>query len=559
MPTELFRAGTTRLPRGAPAPRDGGMPRAVVVAAAAIAAGAAVLLLAMGSGGRFYVDDWAFVLYRGGHAPAVFLEPHNEHLSLLPIVLYKSLLELVGMGHYGVFRACLVATNLVGAGLVLVNLSRAIDPWLALLLAAPLALMGYAWSDLFSPFQIGFAASMAAGMGALLALDGPTRRGDLLACGLLTAALLSSGLGLAWLVAAFTEIVLRDRRVGRLWIVAAPAVLYVIWFAAYGGGESDLHAPGDAVLFAFNSAAAATGAYTGLGLDWGRSLFVLLLALAAWRVYRLGAVPPRTAAAIAGALTFWVLTGLVRKGDSFTESRYLLPGAIFLVLSAGPLLAGARPSRGARTAAAVAAALAVLIGSPQLALGHKILTEYAQPLYARLTALELSRRLVPTEFQPDPQRAAEVTAGRYFAARDRFGGSSALGLGEVRSSPPATRREFDDTLIRAQAIALTPAPAPRGAPPVVESGRASVVGSCRVLGNAPVSVRLSPPGAIVDVPRRADAVVRLRRLGDDAPDAYAIPAPAGGRWRLPLRPDGLSDPWHARVEGPPGTRVCGAG
>ena len=67
----------------------------------------------------FHTDDWSFVLERAGHSPGVFLEPHNEHLSLVPVTIYKVLLELVGLDHFEVFRLVLVLVNLAGAGVLL--------------------------------------------------------------------------------------------------------------------------------------------------------------------------------------------------------------------------------------------------------------------------------------------------------------------------------------------------------------------------------------------------------------------------------------------------------
>ena len=82
-----------------------GLPWAVAAAALAIGLAAGAWLFYMTRGSNFHVDDWSFMVDRSGHSAAVFLDPHNEHLSLLPVVLYKTLFEVVGLGHFGVFRA----------------------------------------------------------------------------------------------------------------------------------------------------------------------------------------------------------------------------------------------------------------------------------------------------------------------------------------------------------------------------------------------------------------------------------------------------------------------
>ena len=62
------------------------------------------------------------------------------------------------------------------------------------------------------------------------------------------------------------------------------------------------------------------------GLDWGRPLLVVALALGGWRLHRIGRVPRELWIAIALAGTFWYRRPLNEKlGRGPTESRYLLP------------------------------------------------------------------------------------------------------------------------------------------------------------------------------------------------------------------------------------------
>jgi len=535
-----------------------GLPLPIAVAAVAIWLAAGAFVLYMGRGSSFHVDDWSFMLYRNGHSAAVFLDPHNEHLSLLPIVLYKTLFKLVGTGHFEVFRAALIITNLVAAGLVLIALTRFVAPVVALLLVIPLLLMGPAWSALYSPFQISFAGSVAFGIGAVLALEARTRRRDVLASALLVGSLACSGLGLAWVVLVAVELALRDRR--RVWVIAAPVVLYGLWYLAYGQTSEGHHFAG-ATSFVLNAAAAAVGAYAGLDVTWGRSLVVAALAAAVWRLYRIGRVPARTAGAVAGAVAFWGLTGLVRDPASFGESRYLLAGATFVVLAAAPLLPRREPTRGVLAAGAVAVAVALLAGSSYFYAGRTILVDGNQPLYARLQALEQARPAVKDPaFVADPLRAAEVAAKPYFSAIDRFGGSPALSLAKVRTASADTRQQFDQAMVGAEGLALVPATdAPAGAPPAVVSGAAKPSGACIVLTGGPVAVTLPRAGVIVQPGSGGPASVALRRLGDDAPGAPTLNAPARARSELRLPADRMSDPWHATISGPAGTRVCGFG
>jgi len=451
-----------------------------------------------------------------------------------------------------------IAVNLLAAGLLLLVLRRFVAPVVALLLCVPLVLMGPAWSALYWPFQVTFASSMVFGLAALLALERGTRRGDVAASALLVGSLACSGLGLPWLAFVTVELAVRDRR--RLWVIAAPLVLYAIWYLAYGGNaERDLDV-GNVMAFVLNAGASALGGYAGLDVTWGRSLLVAGLALALWRVSVLGRVPARTAGAVAAGVAFWGLTGLVRDPSTFAESRYLLAGATFLLLAAAPLLPSGLPSRGVLAGGALAALVAVLAGSSYWALGRTILVDGNQPLYARLQAVELARPAVkdPNYEIDDVHAPPELTPGRYFAALDRYGGSPALSLARVRAARLPVRAAFDQAMVGAHGLAIAPATAATGGPaPVAETTGARTAGACLIGDGTSFVATLPEGGAILDVPGAGPATVKLRRLGDDVPEAPAVTAPAGARSELRIVPDRLPDPWHARVEGPPGTKVCG--
>jgi hypothetical protein len=516
------------------------------VAAAALAVGlfTAVFILLLAKGSSFHTDDWSFVLSRAGHSPGVFLEPHNEHLSLVPVTIYKVLLELVGLDHFEVFRLVLVLVNLAGAGVLLVLVARESEPVWALLATVPVALMGAAWSGMVSPFQVSFSMSMLAGLCALLALDRRSLRGDLAACVLLLAALASSGLGLPWLVVAGLELLLRRPWLRRAWVILVPFAAYLAWYAVYG--ERTGSGLEDPISFAANAAAAVVGGYVGLDVAWGRTLVVLGLVLAGWRIARLGRVPARTISALGGALAFWGLTGLVRDPATFGESRYLLPGAIWVVLAAGPLLPKTPPTRRQLSVAAGVVALFVLAGSAYFVGGRRVLVDGNRPTYARLLAVELARDEVAPGFQPDAQRIPHVRAEPYLAALGRYAGSPAMTLAEARAADPGSRREFDEALVGALGLAIAPA-----------TGRAG--GTCEVAEGEPLDMAVPAGGIRLDVPDGGDATVALRRLGDPGAGGPTLTAPAGAESALAIPADRLEDPWHATVTGPPGTRVCGLG
>src|SRR4051812_1709956 len=155
--------------------------RLPLIALACVMVIAAVVIMHAGRDTTFWYDEWDFLTRRLEWNPHALLYPHNEHLSLLPAFVYKVLLELFGMNHYGVFRAVAVVFDLACGALFYVYLVPRVGEWIAVALTACLVLMGAAAFDFVWPFQIGYLGSLAAGLGALIALDRGTRGGDIAA------------------------------------------------------------------------------------------------------------------------------------------------------------------------------------------------------------------------------------------------------------------------------------------------------------------------------------------------------------------------------------------
>ena len=140
------------------------------------------------------------------------LLPHNEHLSLVPVLVFKALFSTVGIDSYVPYRVAGLALHCGVVVLLFVYARRRVGDVLALAAAATVLFLGTAWPDVLWPFQIGFLGSLAAGIGALLALDREDRRGDITAAVLLAVALASSSLGIPLLFAFALEVLGRPDR-----------------------------------------------------------------------------------------------------------------------------------------------------------------------------------------------------------------------------------------------------------------------------------------------------------------------------------------------------------
>jgi hypothetical protein len=528
---------------------------------------AAVLIYRKGLGTTFYYDEWNFVMNRREWDVDTFLRPHNEHFSLVPVLIFKLLFATVGLDSYGVYRLLLIGAHLIVVALLFVLARRRLGSWLALAAAALVLFLGAAWNDLLVPFQLSFVISVAAGLGALLALERKDARGDGLACVLVALGLASSSVGIPFAVAILVETGVRRYR--GLWIALVPLVLYGVWSLKYGdptataGGRTleeliRLNAPA-VPGYAATAAAGAVGAVIGIGVDWGRPLALIGVALLAYRVVR-GPVTPRLLGLVAAGATFWGLTGLFRAQlNAPLDSRYLYMGAVLVLLIASELVrpVAATPRLGAVLAVLVAAAALANFGA--LRGGSAYLQEWSRYLQVELAALELAGPLTDSSFAPDPVRAPDITAGKYFDAVEQYG-SPAASPDEIRTRAEPERAAADNVLV----AALRPTLGPRGKRgagprPAVEEASGSVAksGSCVVLRKTvpgSLDVRIPPEGITVGGSTAVE--VRLRSYADAYPAGGVGTVPAGATWalRIPVR-GGIT--WHARLSGGGPLRACG--
>src|SRR3954453_22788958 len=137
------------------------------------------LLYIKGSGMTFFYDEWGFVVLRHQNTVGVFLEPHNEHFSLVPVIVYKILFATAGLDHYAPYRIVALVLHLIVATLVFVWVRRRAGDVLALAAATLLLFLGAGFEDVLWPFQIGFLFALAAGLGGFLLLELDTRIADI--------------------------------------------------------------------------------------------------------------------------------------------------------------------------------------------------------------------------------------------------------------------------------------------------------------------------------------------------------------------------------------------
>ena len=433
-------------------------------------------------GTTLWIDEWSWALDRRGGGLDTYLDPHNGHLSLVPVSIYKLLFATAGLTDYRPYRVLVIAAHLGCVALVFAYARRRVGDFAGVLAAILILFLGPGWQNILWPFQIGSVTSLAAGVGALLALDRADRRGDLTACGLLALSLASSGLGVVIAIGLVVEVLGARRRPRDVWIVAAPAALYALWWLVYQDTDFIRHnivlAPG----FAADAAAGAVSALTGLtgqttgdnggALPWGRPLAVAAAALVAWRLARIGAVPARVLTLLAILTSFWLLTGLQRAEFGGPDSsRYLYAGALFIVLLSTELARGIALSRPVAAVLAAAVGLAVVANVGDLRDAGRLLRDQARSARADLGALELARPAVPPDyvaasFPGYPFLLLE--AEPYFDAARELG-SPADSAAELAAAPEPARMTADAELARIHRVGVEPGGGtPEGDAPTVD-------------------------------------------------------------------------------------------
>jgi hypothetical protein len=536
--------------------------------------GAGLFLYHQTRGTTLWFDDWGWALHRRGGSVGTYLDPNNEHLSLVPVAIYKLLFATAGTGDYAPYRVVVIVAHLLCGALLFVY-ARPRSGWLLGLIAAALIVfLGPGWQNFLWPFQMAWLISIAAGIGALLAIDRGGRRGDLAACALIAVSLASSGIGVPFALGLIVDIALaRGRRQARWWVVASPLALYALWWLGYQHAQFHRHFVVLTPAFVARAAASSLSALAGLGGDvvpsspgtletWGPPLLVAAVAAAGWRLVRLRAIPGRVLTLATVALSFWILTALARATlVAPFASRYLYVGAVLVVLLAVELCRGIRPGRWAGAVLAVLAAGALLSNFDTLRAGASFLRFEGQVTVADLDALEIGRPVVSSGYVAAhlPGYPFVILSEGGYLAMTRAIGSPRAGAPALPALTEGARVQADAELIAMHGAGLVPGPGPSGPglPPATASG------VCQTLIPPQVTAPAAPPAELtVKLPAAglsiraggAQAAVSVRRFAAEFQPIGTVSP--GGAASLRIGPDLSSQPWSVQVASSARVSVC---
>ncbi|HWM64136.1 MAG TPA: hypothetical protein VNP96_09150 [Solirubrobacterales bacterium] len=540
---------------------------APVILLGAALLGSTVLLLTLQSDLTFFQDTWAFLMRRQEFTAGAFLDPHNEHIVVIPVAIEMLLVALFGMTSAAPEQVLLALLLAATAVLLFVYVRRRIGPWPALYAAVLLLFVGPAWQVLLWPFEIGFVGSVCFGIATLLALDRGDRRGDRIACACLVVAIGFSSLGVAFAAGAAVDVLQRRRSHGlsRAYVPAVPALLYAAWWLGWGH-TAEGHLSLDNVLaspaYVFEGVASSLDSLLGLstiGVDgigeplWGRPILIVLVAAIVLAQIRKPGFSPRLWPAAAAMATSWMLTAFnFVPGREAHSSRYVYAGAAFVLLVAADLLRGTRLGRRGLAFGAVVTIAAV--GPNLVALRDGRDWFYEQTVLTRsdLAAIEIAHRTVDPLFTLAPETAGtpsliDIQADRYLAAV-REHGSPAYAPAELATAPPAGRRQADVVLARAL---------PLSTETILGGGDAGApAGECvTVPGGGEEGVPLGPGITRIQVPAGDEAAFSLGRFAAGYP-VTTEGAPGGSTTLLEIPADTVTRPWRLRVEAAQPVTVC---
>jgi hypothetical protein len=547
------------------APRITGIDVSTIIAVA-IVVGGCLIVAFEARHLTFTADDWSFVLARRGWTAQAILSPDNEHLAALPILAFKGLLAVFGLGSYVPFTTLLIVCHGIACFALYLLARPYVGPWIALAPAAIVAVLGPAWHVLLFYASITFVAAAAAGLCMALCLQRRDRKGDVGAGILLGVSLLISSVGLALVVFATVLIVLqRPTRWRRLLAVALPVAVYLVWYAHYGVSTAKTSNIRHIPHYVWRAASSAMSSITGLGQthvspylvssSYGRYVLVAVVAYFVFRLVRGLRPPPLTWAALATAIALWIAEAIeyFPNGREANQSRYQYVSAVLVLLAATSAAKGWRP--GIRGRVAVAAATLFACGANLVILHDRAAFWNTNSVYARTEtgALEVARGIVPPNFAPENfvnisimgnHNLTPVVAGQYFSAVDEWG-SSADSPQQILLQPEYAREAADLVVSSAEGLG-----------PVLVSPARARGRTCRgVQPGGSLQVTLRPSAFVMLSTGRQSDDVSLRRFASSFRFVH---------WRLPrgiavaLRPrqDRASVPWHLRVAGGAGTLLC---
>ena len=449
-------------------------------------------------GQSFLRDDWR-VATRSLSLRDLF-EPHNGHLSVVPLAIYRVLLGEYGMQTYTPERLLGSGSLLcLGVALYLLARHRAGAP---LALVAAVSVLWLPTTTL-TPFLANYHLALVGAVVCAAAMPSLDRRSDVATGLALSFALASSAVGVAVAAACAAHAALSRPRLSRWVAIAVPSLVWLWWWRTLGRPPRAPDRP--PVVEAIGDVADGVfGSFAALTWGWWLGGAVLVAGWAALLVHRARADRESALTQLAwtaGLVVWWA--GLVWSrpdaAHSFDTGRYEYVGAVLLLLSALPArpAAGlARPEVRWRLAAPAVAIVAIVVLVNHDELRDAVHTRVVGADRAEIVLYELAAATAPVEpTRRLPPEMARITVRDYRAkVVPRYG------------SPIDLNKSPDEALIERHGLrAPIVGPAPKDNP------------AC---ASGPVS--LQPGGEVTLHTGDRAATIRARRFGSSMHDVREV-------------------------------------
>ena len=523
----------------------------------------AVVTMYLGRGSTFSGDEMVWIVSSPGMDLGTALQSHGGHLQLVPRAVYKLMLETVGTVYWP-YRLLTVASMALLSVLLYRYLVHRVGPALALV---PSILMLFFGADPLhvirgNGFTIVF--SIACGIAALLAIERKDLKGDAIACMALVLGAATYTIALPFVAGVALSLVL-ERSWKRLWVPAVPLVLYgswKIWLEATttleSGGNVYLSSVSDIPRWIFDALSAILSAITGLGYGFtntsvagpddliGPVLAAAAVLALAWRLSR-GSIPKALWASLAIGFILWSIQCLASEPslDDYrapSDTRYLYPGAVVVLLIFGDSVAGIRWSRAAFAVFVAAAVFGIASNISQMSKNGQINRIDAADVRQTVTAAGIffdegaGYRVVPGS---EPVVTSDVSIVIPTMATRPYGGID-YSNPEIAAQPQANRLALDRELAGFQNIELTEGDGEQRRCRTLRSRVGD--SSAAELPSGKITLKSGKYGGVVSIGRFSDGeAIELGSIPASSARSLSSPKPLfDPPWRIAFSGTGLS-------------------
>lgn len=548
-----------------------------------------LLLLYLGRGLTPLVDQWGYVYAYRSWSPETLLTPHNGHLIVLSLVLYKGMFATFGLESQVPYQLVNLALSAAVASLLFALIRARVGDLFALA-AASLILFYGAGADVILPtFAYPNLFGFATGLAALLVLRRGDLKGDIGACLLLSISIAAYSLGIVFAAGAIAALVLRPRgvRLRRCWVVAIPLFAYAVWaiwatkFHQQHLYVHNLKIIGSAVVDQASAVMVGlTGLYTTpngplptenlipIRTTWGPVLVGGLAALVYWRLRRAPRPSNDAIVAIIVLFVYFLLVGIALNEFRNTfDTRFVYVGSVLMLLAVAELLAPYRPNRAALIAVGVAFVFSMCANIAELGDVAQNFRAQSSAIRAKLAAVDLAGPAADDSVTIEDPPGAMNFSVEQFHELDADFDLPAYSSEELEASAPGARQVADEELVRVLGIApepvrgIAPPPGVKSLKVAVRNGQPAArrQGSCFLLvtrGGAKTNalVKLEDGGVAYTSPEPVEtAIGRFADL-----PAASLPASGGANRIMVPGPSSLA-PWTLAMNVSAPTRVCPVG